>query len=170
MQHWTGIAPGTDWPSHELTTSGIYCWPMAKLSNFSPGRRTVKHSSQVGKIKPTPLTSKGWISIKKYWENFRDISRITRQTLKSLEPPPNWIRLQKNRLHLYSYTWRVMQGRAKTDPCHVILIHRRISKLDIRSVVPSFEFPTARLSWSSEVLLNYYLIIFVDYYSHSIDI
>jgi len=66
MQHWTGVAPDTDWPSHGLTTSGINCQPMARLSIFSPGRRTVKHSSQVGKIKPTPLTSKGWISIKKY--------------------------------------------------------------------------------------------------------
>ena len=23
MQHWTGVAPGTDWPSHGLTTSEI---------------------------------------------------------------------------------------------------------------------------------------------------
>ena len=66
MQHWTEVALGSDWPSHGLTTSGINCQPMARLSNFSPGRRTVRHSSQVGKIKPTPLTSKGWISIKKY--------------------------------------------------------------------------------------------------------
>ena len=66
MQHWTEVALGSAWPSHGLTTSGINCQPMARLSNFSPGRRTVRHSSQVGKIKPTPLTSKGWISIKKY--------------------------------------------------------------------------------------------------------
>ena len=66
MQHWTEVALGSAWPSHGLTTSGINCKPMASLSNFSPGRRTVRHSSQVGKIKPTPLTSKGWISIKKY--------------------------------------------------------------------------------------------------------
>ena len=87
MQHWTEVALGSAWPSHGLTTSGINCQPMARLSNFSPGRRTVRHSSQVGKIKPTPLTSKGWISIKKYWENYSDISRITRQTLNSSERP-----------------------------------------------------------------------------------
>ena len=93
MQHWTEVALGSAWPSHGLTTSGINCQPMARLSNFSPGRRTVRHSSQVGKIKPTPLTSKGWISIKKYWENYSDISRITRQTLNSSERPPHWNRL-----------------------------------------------------------------------------
>ena len=53
MQHWTEVGLGSDWPSHGLTTSGINCQSMARLPNFSPGRRTVRHSSQVGKIKPT---------------------------------------------------------------------------------------------------------------------
>ena len=73
MQHWTEVALGSAWPSHGLTTSGINCQPMARLSNFSPGRRTVRHSSQVGKIKPTPLNSKGWISI----NNGSDRERFT---------------------------------------------------------------------------------------------
>ena len=50
MQHWTEVALGSAWPSHGLTTSGINCQPMASLSNFSPGRRTVRHSSHHGLI------------------------------------------------------------------------------------------------------------------------